>query len=230
MPISNEVRRLKSKWLTNTGWPKRLDWIEISGLRGWTRQRFNCGFPIMAIVGENGSGKSTVLQCAASVYRPPGPLTPKGRFASDFFPDTAWEKIRTAEIGYAVREGNNPVVGSVRKPGERWRGNPERRERQVEYIDLSRIQPVSARVGYSKLAKAQHKETTWTEFDQYRLGRFSQIMGRPYDLAKMSLTDADARRPVPVFRARYILDFTRALARQPSLNFFKPTCPDIAWC
>src|SRR6185437_15552835 len=133
MPISNEVRRLKAKWLTNTGWPKRLDWIEVSGMRGWSRQRFDCGFPIMAIVGENGSGKSTVLQCAASVYRPPGPPTAKGRFASDFFPDTAWETIRNAEIGYAIREGNNPVVNSVRKPGGRWRGNPERRERHVEY-------------------------------------------------------------------------------------------------
>jgi predicted ATPase len=192
------MRRLRAKWLMNTGWPKRLDWIEILGLRGWRGQRFSCGFPIMAIVGENGSGKSTIMQCAASIYRPPGPPSPHGRFASDFFPDTPWELVRSAEIRYAVREGNQPSQGSVRKPGERWRGNPERRERHVKYIDLSRIQPVSARVGYSKLAKAQYNETSWVEFDQDRLARLSQIMGRHYDLAKMSLTDADTKRSVPV--------------------------------
>lgn len=198
MPIGTEMRRLRAKWMMNTGWPKRLDWIEIVGLRGWRGQRFSCGFPIMAIVGENGSGKSTIMQCAASIYRPAGLSPLEGRFASDFFPDTPWELVRSAEIRYAVRERNQPSQGSVRKPGERWRGNPERRERNVEYIDLSRIQPVSARVGFSKLAKAQYNETGAVEFDQDRLSRLSQIMGRHYDLAKMSLTDADTRRAVPV--------------------------------
>ena len=59
MPLSNEMRRLRAKWLTNTGWPKRLDWIEIKGLRGWGGQRFNCGFPIMAVTGENGTPHSS---------------------------------------------------------------------------------------------------------------------------------------------------------------------------
>jgi hypothetical protein len=68
VPPSREVRRLEAKWKTGGGWPKRLDWIEIKGLRGWTGQRFDLQFPIMALVGDNGSGKSTVLQAAASVY------------------------------------------------------------------------------------------------------------------------------------------------------------------
>jgi energy-coupling factor transporter ATP-binding protein EcfA2 len=154
----------------------------------------------MAVTGENGTGKSTVLQCAASVYRPPGPPSQEGPFASDFFPDTPWEIVRAAEIRYAVREGNTPSTGKVRKPGERWRGNPQRRERNTVYIDLRRVQPVSARAGYSKLAKAQHVEKGATEFDQYNLARLSQIMGRHYDLAKMALADADegGRLPVPV--------------------------------
>jgi hypothetical protein len=81
-----EMRRLNAKWQQNTGWPKRLEWIEIDGLRGWAGQRLSFGFPIMAIVGENGSGKSTVLQCAASTYRPVGsPRTDESWFASDFF-------------------------------------------------------------------------------------------------------------------------------------------------
>jgi hypothetical protein len=37
-----------------------------------------------------------------------------------------------------------------------------------------------------------------TLFDPSKLGRFSQIMGRTYDLAKMALTSVDSRRAVPV--------------------------------
>src|SRR5262249_8985202 len=155
-------------------------------------------FPIMAVVGENGSGKSTVLQCAASVYRSPGRFPGKSKFASDFFPDTAWERIRNAKIQYALREGNTPIESSIRRPGERWRGNPERRDRHVENVDLSRIQPVSARTGYSKIVKAQSKEVSFADFDAERLSRLSQVMGRKYDGAKISITDAGMNRPVPV--------------------------------
>jgi hypothetical protein len=32
MSNSREMRRLQAKWQQNTGWPKRLDWIEIEGI------------------------------------------------------------------------------------------------------------------------------------------------------------------------------------------------------
>jgi predicted ATPase len=195
--LSRGVRRLKGSWEMGTGWPKRLDWIEIQGIRGWTGQRFELRFPIMAVVGQNGAGKSTVLQCAASVY---GSATSgqKERFASDFFPDTAWDQIRGAELRYAVRENGTPHQSSVRKPTGRWRGNPERRKRHTVYIDLSRIQPVPARVGYSKLANPSYKEVRAEAFEPSRLARLSAILGRTYDLAKMAITDIDANRRVPV--------------------------------
>jgi recombinational DNA repair ATPase RecF len=150
MPNSSEIRRLKSKWQTDTGWPQRLEWIEIEGLRGWTGQRFELRFPVMAVVGENGVGKSTVLQSAAAVYRAPNKSD--DRFASDFFPDTPWDEITNAKIRYSVKQGTNVFPDTIRKPTNRWRGNPERRERNVEYIDLSRVQPVAGRVGYKTLA------------------------------------------------------------------------------
>lgn len=74
MPTSNEIRRLTTKWNNKSGWPKRLEWIKISGLRGWKGHTFKLDYPIMAIVGENGAGKSTVLQCAAAVYKSTAPL------------------------------------------------------------------------------------------------------------------------------------------------------------
>ena len=194
MAISKEMRLLLKKWSSGQGWPKRLEAIEIMGIRGWTGQRIDFHFPIVALVGENGAGKSTILQAAASIYKG----NKKTRFASSFFPDTPWEKITKAHIKWWVKEGKSSREGSIRKETTRWRGNPERRDRNIENIDLSRIQPVFARTGYSRLAKPQHREVSSTIFDADKLKRLSEIMGKNYSLASMSLTNFDANRSVPV--------------------------------
>jgi predicted ATPase len=197
MPISDSMRRLSKKWKAGgSGWPKHLEWIELSGLRGWSGQRIEFPFPIMAVVGENGSGKSTVLQGAACVYRSED--RKRTRFASEFFPDTAWDKVRDATVKYAYREGGRHPEFSIRKPSTRWLGNVDRPIREVEYIDLSRIQPVSARVGYAKIAKTKHHEQSAVAFDPEKVLRLSEVMGREYEGARMALSDVDIHRTIPV--------------------------------
>jgi predicted ATPase len=196
MTLSVEMRRLQQRWTTaGEAWPKRLEWLEITGIRGWTGQRVDFNFPLVALVGENGSGKSTVLQAAAASYR--SSLRPE-HFASDFFPDTPFERVSLANIRFSYREGNNSQTRTIRKPTDRWRGNPERPERAVSYIDLSRIQPVGARVGFSKLLKSGVQEADHTAFDATQLQRLSQIVGKTYASAGISTTSADPRRVVPV--------------------------------
>lgn len=197
MGPSREVRRLINKWKSGGSWPKRLEWLEINGIRGWTGQRLDFMFPFIAIVGENGSGKSSILQAIASVYKSPSDQK-KSHFASDFFPDTAWEQVRDANIAYSVREGDRSTQGGVRKPTTRWRGNPQRRERDVYHIDLRRTQPFTAQVGYSRLAKPQFKEASRQLFQDDRLERLLSIIGRQYESARYSLTNADKTRWVPV--------------------------------
>lgn len=196
--LSREIRLLKNKWQSG-GWPKRLESMEITGIRGWQGERIDFPFPIVAICGENGSGKSTILQAAAASYNPPQATVERTKyFASDFFPDTAWEQLQDATIKVTVREGNHSYVTSVRKPTTRWRGNPERKERTVIHVDLSRTQPVAARVGYQGIAKHGVQEVGATTFDASMNSRLSNIMGRMYTKVKLALTDADSNRRVPV--------------------------------
>lgn len=202
MPNSNEIRRLGRKWGSGSGWPKRLEWIEVQGLRGWTGQRVTFPFPIVAIVGENGSGKSTLLQAAACLYLAND--REETRFASEFFPDTAWDKVRKAEVRYGYMEGTEHLDGRIRKPTTRWLGNVDRPTRQVEYIDLSRIQPLAARVGYAKIAITKHLERSSSLFDDDRVHRLSGIMGRHYDAAKMALSTIDPKRAIPVISKDHV--------------------------
>ncbi len=196
MALGSEIRRLDRAWQNETAWPKRLEWIEIEGLRGWKGQRVEFPFPIVAIAGENGSGKSTIIQSAASVYRD----TKGSKYASEFFPKTAWDAVEDASIRFGITEGKEHKIGSVRKPSERWKGNAERPIRAVQYIDLSRIVPVAGRLGYAKIAKSRHKEASATPFDHGRLSRLSSILGAAYSSAKMALSDVDNNRVIPVLQ------------------------------
>jgi predicted ATPase len=174
------------------GWPKRIVWLEISGLRGWTGQRVDFNFPIVAVIGENGSGKSTVLQSAASVYKPADNSKP--HYPTDYFPDTPWDSVTNASIKFSYREGESIKIGDIRKPTERWRGYSDRPQRHVEYIDLSRVQPVAVRTGYQKLANPNIKESSSVDWDDKRVGRLSQVMGRKYDNARLAATEADDKK------------------------------------
>ncbi len=196
MPISQPMRILASAWAQNRFWPKRLNWIEISGIRGWSGHRIDFSFPITAIVGENGSGKSTILQAAAASYK--NSLPGKQLFASDFFPDTPWDAVTNAYIKVGLKEGERFLETSVTKPSERWRGNQQRRKRPVYYIDLRRIQPLLARSGYPKLTNRHLQESASREFSSDMLSRLSLIMGKMYTGARMATAGESVYQEVPV--------------------------------
>lgn len=198
MPISKQVRLLQNKWQSETGWPKYLESVQISGLRGWIGQTVPLRFPLIAICGENGSGKSTILQAAAASYRPQS--DEKGHFASDFLPNTPWDEIKDAFITARVREGNDTSTTTIKKLTERWRGYQNRKKRRVEYIDLRRVSPVTARVGYTRIAKSTVTEVDSVSVDFAVVSQFADIMGRPYGSAKLALTDADPNRRVSVVK------------------------------
>ncbi|PQO24548.1 hypothetical protein C2I36_02630 [Rhodobacteraceae bacterium WD3A24] len=194
---SREMTRLKRRWdnRADAAWPQFLDWLEIQNIRGWQSQRVDFRFPIVAIVGENGSGKSTVLQAAASSY-----IDEDGNtyFPSDFFPETAWDRLHNVGIRAGYRQGVNRNEVFVRKPTERWRGPPERPRRHLRYLDLSRLQPVGTRTGYARIARSRHAERNATAFEQEQIDRMSSIMGRRYRDARMATTDFDPNREIPV--------------------------------
>lgn len=194
MKLSKEMRKLAGNWQRGD-FPKHLEWLELSGFRGWTGQRIDFKFPIVAIVGENGAGKSTIIQSAASIY---DSLSEEKYFASDFFPDTPWDTITNVTIKGSIQEGSTSTEVSVRKPTTRWRGNETRKKRPVRLLDLRRTQPIYAKTGYSKLAKANVTESNAAHFDIKNLDRFSKIVGKSYTSAKQAITNLDRNRQVPV--------------------------------
>lgn len=195
---SDEMRHLETKWASRSAWPKWLEWVQITNIRGFSGQRIRFDFPIVAIVGENGSGKSTVLQSAACSYRNGG--AGRSWFPTEFFPETAWDSSRDVEIQFSYREGvgNPPKSGLIKKPTKRWLRQPGRPSRIVHYIGLERLQPVSTRVGYARIAKTRHIEKSHKEFSAEDLKRMSFVMGEDYEYVRMAISSVDDTRIIPV--------------------------------
>ena len=83
-------RRLRNLWnsllVRKPDMPHFLTGVGLTGIRGCDGLRVRFHYPVSVIVGENGSGKSTVLSAAASAYKVPG-AGAKEFVPSTLFPD-----------------------------------------------------------------------------------------------------------------------------------------------
>ncbi|GAB3003443.1 bacteriophage protein [Amycolatopsis acidiphila] len=153
---------LEADWNTERnsekGWPQFLESVSIDGLRGWRGEEIEFRFPVVAIAGVNGSGKSTVLKAAATAYRAKKTTSKHLKSVTfnpdDFFPSTPWENVNGVVLEHRFRLGGEVRTVRIRKRTERWRGMPSRAERVLFFLDISRIQPIDTLIGYGKLAKS----------------------------------------------------------------------------
>ena len=65
---TEEINRIREQHLSNQ-WPQYLEAVEISGVHGFLGETIAFNFPVTAIVGENGAGKSTSLRIILDLIR-----------------------------------------------------------------------------------------------------------------------------------------------------------------
>lgn len=95
-PLTHEWNTARN---TAKGWPQFLEAVHVDGLRGWNNETVEFRFPVVAVAGENGAGKSTILKVAAAAYvaNQENGLT---FYPDDFFPNTPWESVEGVALGY----------------------------------------------------------------------------------------------------------------------------------
>ncbi|MDC7710475.1 AAA family ATPase [Vogesella indigofera] len=189
------------EWFVNDHTRSLLREISLvtGGLRGLTSLDLPIGFPIVAVAGKNGAGKSTILALACCAYhnRKDGYRLPKRKVSyytfSDFFIQHPEElSPQGIEIRYGIaydkwkksdRLPDGVGIGRQRrtkKQGGKWNDYADRLKRNVAFLGIDRIVPHSERSqsrSYSKAFK-DAKQKGWEDKVRQIVG---SILGKNYD-------------------------------------------------
>jgi len=120
-----------------------LESIRIRGFRGIVDLKVSFDFPITAVTGLNGAGKSTVGQLCLGGYRKPSTLRGFKRFyVRDFFPVSAADPHpfgpdSSVVYTYSTNDPSAPQTLTVKRATQEWSGYKRQPERSCFYIGFT---------------------------------------------------------------------------------------------
>ena len=208
----------------NGEWKQFVESIRITNIHGWNGQKIEFRFPVVAVVGENGIGKSTFLKAAVCAY--------KNKNSKDFYPSkmfmsTQWDEsaLAGATIEYEVRLGEIHKQLKWRKTGD-WGFTPKKAkpERNVYFLDISRTLPLDATAGYAKIAVTANAEAgNGTVLSDDSIREISYVLGQNYTNARFTGTNVDENREVGLLTKACgeISQFHQGAGEDSILDIFK---------
>jgi len=169
--LLDKVRRQNyGKYLLNT----RLD--HVRAFRGPT---VSFEFPVTALIGPNGGGKSTIMGAAACAYREirPGLFFPKSAIGDDSMSD--WS-IEYSAIDKTINQRSELRRG-CRFRQSRWKRS-DVLVRPVLYFGIERTVPAGEKPRYKKLTKTSYRHSgQQRELGQAVAEQVEKILGKSVD-------------------------------------------------
>lgn len=161
--------------------------IRIRGFRGVSDLTVHFQFPIAAISGLNGAGKSTVGQLSLGGYKKPGTVTGIKRFyVRDFFPASAADPNpfgpeSSVVYEYNTTDINNPQTLTVARASKEWSGYKRQPDRSCYYIGFTIYIPKVEQRDLSVYRGAQLALGVQRPIPDDVRTRVGRILGQQYD-------------------------------------------------
>jgi predicted ATPase len=171
-----------------------------TGLRGITGLFVPFRYPVTAICGNNGAGKSTVLAlCALAHHSPPDWFVHRGNPGkkrnfgdrsyytfSDFFVNGRGERTpNDIEITWRYIQNKKQLKIEFKNKTGRWDHYSRRPEREVDFLSLARIIPAYEMSTVLNTFKDPGVQYDRSALDDFFLQRLSFIMGKEYKSAEV---------------------------------------------
>lgn len=193
---ASQTDKSNTKWFENDTSRQSLKSISLQKgtIRGLTKFSLDFTYPITAISGSNGSGKSTVLALAACAYHNDRkgfipPLRNKSYYTfHDFFVQSSAEApVEGVEIRYGILHNNwrrrDPGLGfqsRKKKKSGKWNNYDSRVNRNVVYFGVQRVVPHYERSTH-KSYRSKFKPGSMPKGDREKIaGIAAKIIGKPY--------------------------------------------------
>jgi ABC-type branched-subunit amino acid transport system ATPase component len=178
---SSEIRQSQISALLErvrkSNYQKYLSLVRLNKVRGFSGALVSFDFPVTALVGPNGGGKSTVLGAAACAYKAIKPGT--------FFPKSKVGDTSMAEwsIEYDLIDKTINPTGVTRRSSRfrqlKWvRGDVASRE--IAYFGIKRTVPAGELPQFKKLMRSSYTHTApLTALPADACREIEHILGRP---------------------------------------------------
>lgn len=184
----SEINALLDK-VSRRSYGKYLHRIAIERLRGFENQEISFEFPVTALVGPNGGGKTSILGAAGLIYRE---VEPRRFFLKSGKYDTAMKNWRV-EYELIDKELNQrlPVRRTASYTESKWNRNAE--ERRVVIFGVDRTVPASERKALSKFASGKFEAPFEIDLQQGILNEVARILGKEFADCRRLQMDREGR-------------------------------------
>lgn len=168
--------------------------MNLAHLRSYRDAHIRFDFPVTALVGPNGGGKSTVLGAAALIHED---VKPRQYFAKSGVYDKSMVDWR---IEYDILEGHKPISRTASYPKSKWNRNAVKR--RILTFGIARTLPATERKDLSSFIGGSFKGFGETVLSQETIEAVESILGK--EAQKYLLVAGDKAGDKQLYAARTV--------------------------
>jgi ABC-type multidrug transport system ATPase subunit len=192
---TSDIQLLEEK-VSKASYGKYLKRVVLKKVRGFKDREVSFDFPVTALVGPNGGGKTTILGSAAIVYKDVAP----SRFFAKSGKYDASMKDWVIEYEIIDRDLNNRIAVQRTASFKELKWNRKAVGRTVLLFGVSRTVPATERRELVKAAGNKFAALGEVELDEAVISEVGKILGKPIEGYNRLFVDVQGK--VSLFAAR----------------------------